>query len=121
MLVKRTYRQRSTNTLYTSYNPFLQLFLDIYGLAIGVLLVPFGHDLCTLGPGKEVHNVNDTIFVNVPCLQNARRGEILLLRSAGELIGWRNTEIAPLVLIKETAEDGRRVKVRPARVSFMFG
>jgi hypothetical protein len=64
------------------------------------LLVALGHNLGALGPGEEVHNIHDSILMNVSSLQNTRRGEILLFSSAAKLIRRRDAKIASLILVQ---------------------
>jgi hypothetical protein len=66
---------------------------------------------------KEVYQINDAFFTNVSGLQNIGRREVLLLGCVG-LILWRgNAEVASLIFVQESAEDGRRVEVGPTKLS----
>jgi hypothetical protein len=55
--------------------------------------------------------------VDVPGLQNIRGGEVLLLRGVGFLSWRRDAEVATFILVKETAEDRRRIEVGPRKGS----
>jgi hypothetical protein len=66
-----------------------------------------------LGPGEEVDDVYDALLMDVPGLEDVGRGQILLLGGAAQVPVRVYAEVASLVLVKELAEDGGRVEVRP--------
>jgi hypothetical protein len=69
--------------------------------------------MCAPRTREEVHQVNNTLFVDVSGLQDIRGGEVLLLRRKGLLCRRTDAEVAALVLVEQTAEDRGRVEVRP--------
>ena len=66
---------------------------------------------------EEVYQINNAFFVDVPGLQDVRRGEVLLLRRVGFVCRRRDAEIAAFVLVKQTAEERGRIEVRPGKGS----
>lgn len=108
-----TQLQPAANALDTADQPPLELLLDAGHLAVHALLEPLGDDLGVLGAGEEVDEVHNAILVDVARLEDVGRREILLLGGAAEACGRVDAEMAPFVLVQETAEDGGRVELGP--------
>lgn len=106
--------ETTPDALDTTDQPLLELLLDTRHLPVGALFGPLEDDLGVLWPGEEIDNIDDSIFVDVACLQDVGRREILLLGGAAEMVSRVDVEVTPLVLVQETAEDGGRVELGPA-------
>lgn len=109
----RTKCQGTANAFDSPNKPLLQLLLNRGCLSESVQLVAFCHDLGALGARKEIDQVDDAILVDVAGLQDAGRWQVLLFGGASNVLRRRNAKVAANVLVQETAEDGRGVKVRP--------
>lgn len=105
----------STNAFHTSHEPLFQLLLDGARLSVGIVFVAWRQDARGSGTRKKVHKIHDSVFVNVSGLQDSRGRQVLLLCSTRGNIGRSDAEISPLVLVKQTAENRRRVEVWPVK------
>lgn len=65
---------------------------------------------------KEVDQVNNAIFMYVSSLQDVGGRKVLLFSSVGDIFWRGDAEITTFVLVKESAEDGRRVEVWPGKL-----
>ena len=72
----------SPNTFHSSDKPLLQFILYFDGLAEGYLLWSLHNHIAILRSREEIHQVNDTLFMYVPRVQDIRRRKVLLFRRA---------------------------------------
>lgn len=72
-LNQRTNGQESSDTFYSADKPLFQFHLHAGCFPEEALVAPSGDYLCALGAGKEVNEVDDSVFVNVSGLKNTGR------------------------------------------------
>lgn len=114
----RTHVNFSSNTFHSSYHPFLQFVLYTDSLAIWGMLWPSRYHIAIIWPRKEIENSCNSIIMNVACLENIRRGKILLFRGICSSGRRGNAPITAFVLIEESAEYRRRVEIGPVRYQY---
>lgn len=107
----------STNALNSSDQPSLQLVLYRDRLSVRHLLWNFGDDTTILWPWKEVHQINHAFLMDISGLENVGGRKILLFSSIGLVLRRSDAEVAALIFVEESAEDGWRVEVWPADMS----
>ena len=105
--------EASTDTLYPSNQPLLQLVGYHNSLPERQLLVSSVNDMLALGTGKEVDQIHNTIFMNIPSLKDIGGRKVLLFCGTRNMLRGSNAEVSALVLVKHSAKDGGRIKVRP--------
>lgn len=115
-----TNRQISTDALDSTNEPLFQFSQHTGGFAKTALLAAAGHHLGALGAGEKIHEINHAILMDGSCLQNARRGQVLLFSGASELRRWRNVKVAAFFFIEEATEHGWRVKIGPVGLASIF-
>jgi len=103
----------TTNALDSSNQPFLQFILDRQGLAEWHLLLRLCNHLGVLRTGEEIDQIHDSFFMYISRLQDIGGREILLLGSEGCISSGLDGKMASFVLIEQSAEDGRGIKVWP--------
>lgn len=108
-----TQRKFTPDAFHPTDKPFLELLLDAGHLTVDALLGALEDDLGVLWSGEEVNQIDHAILMDVARLKDIRRGQILLLGSAGYILLWMDGEIAPFILVHETAEHCRGVEFRP--------
>ena len=74
--------------------------------------------MAVLRPRKEIHQIHNAVFVDIPGLQDIGGRKVLLLRGEVDSRSRRDAEVSALVLVEKSAEDGRRIEVGPEAVSY---